>query len=102
LHTACCGASPLTDPPRISYATSLKSAFSSLSAYLVPVAAAGYFDTGTRRHKYQSKTANAVVITTPRTIVSIEGNIVTVLLYQFIPLLVETPPSCVCEIVQPV
>ena len=30
------------------------------------------FDTGTGRHKYQSTAANAVVITTPRTIVSIE------------------------------
>ena len=88
----------LIDPPRITYATSLKSV--SLSAYLVPVAATGYFDTGTGRHKYQSTAANAVVIATPRTIVSIEGNIVTVLLYQFVPLLVETPPSRVCEIAQ--
>jgi hypothetical protein len=68
--------------------------------YLVPVAATGYFDTGATRHKYQSTTANAVVITIPITIVSIEGNIVTVLLYHFVPLLLETPLSPVCEIVQ--
>jgi hypothetical protein len=86
----------------MSYATSLKSTFSSLSADLVPVAATGFFDTGATRHKYQSTTANAMVIAAPITIVSIEGNIVTVLLYQFVPLLLETPPSCVCEIVQPV
>jgi len=34
------------------------------------------------------------------TIVSIEGNIVTVLLYQLVPLLLETPPSRLCEIAQ--
>jgi len=78
----------------------LKSTFFSLSADLVPVAATGFFDTGTKRHKYQSTTANTAVITTPITIVSIEGNIVTVLLYQFVPLFLETPPSCVCEIVR--
>jgi len=100
LRTAFCGAFPLTGPPRMSYATSLKSTLSSLSADLVPVAATGFFDTGATRHKYQSTTANAMVIAAPITIVSIEGNIVTVLLYQFVPLLLETPPSCVCEIVQ--
>jgi hypothetical protein len=78
----------------------LKTAFSSLSAYLVPVAATGYFDTGATRHKYQSMTANAIVIAAPITIGPIEGNIVTILLYQFVPLLLETPPSRLCEIAQ--